>query len=105
MNRLYFSLAAIFSSGIFSYSYWKEWIQIKWLNSSAVLLPEKPEAPYFHSTEELYLRVLLVFAIAFSLIFSLSIFFTLKKMWKAVFFCFVMSMLCILAVMINGAIK
>jgi hypothetical protein len=105
MTRLYFSLAAIFSSGIFAYSYWKEWIEIKWMNNQAVLYPEKQDAPYFHASEELYLRVLLIFAFSFTLICSLSVIFTIKQKWKGVFFCFVLSMLCILAVMINGAIK
>jgi hypothetical protein len=105
MSKLYFSVAAVFSSGIFAYSYWKEWVAIKWMNSEAVLFPEKKEAPYFHASEELYLRVLLIFAVSFTLIFTLSVIFTIQQKWKSVFFCFVLSMLSILAVMINGAIK
>ncbi|RZS96128.1 hypothetical protein [Cecembia calidifontis] len=105
MNRLYFSLAALLSSGIFAYAYWKEWIAIQWMGEKAVLLPDSGYAPYFHASEELYLRVLLIFALLFSIIFVASIVFSLKKNHKAVFFCFIFSMLTIFAVMINGAIK
>lgn len=105
MNRLYFSLAALLSSGIFAYSYWKEWIAIQWRGEKPVLVPDSDYAPYFHATEELYLRVLFIFALIFSAIFVLSIVFSLQKNQKGVFFCFIFSMLTIFAVMINGAIK
>jgi hypothetical protein len=105
MNRLYFSLATLLPSGIFAYSYWREWIEINWLERQALMFPEKQESPYFHASEELYLKVLLIFAILFTFIFILTAIFTIKQKWKWVFSCFLMCMLCILAVMINGAIK
>jgi hypothetical protein len=105
MDRLYFSLATLLSSGIFAYSYWREWVEIKWFEREALIFPDKQEAPYFHTSEVLYLKVLLIFAIAFTFIFTLSAIFTFKQKWKWVFICFLMCMICILAVMINGAIK
>jgi len=105
MNKIFVPFAAIMSSGIFAYSYWKEWTAIKWWGEAANIYPEKEEAPYFHASEELYLKVLLFFALAFSLIFLFSVYYSVKGKWKAVFFCFLFSMLAILVVMINGAIK
>jgi hypothetical protein len=105
MNRFIISFAAILTSGIFAYSYWKEWLSINWWGESAVIFPEKEEAPYFHASEDLYLKVLLIFALVFSSIFLSSVIYTVKGNWKAVFFCFLLSMLAIFTVMINGAIK
>ena len=105
MNRFFVPFAAILSSGLFAYSYWKEWIGIMWLGETANLFPENEQAPYFHASEDLYLQVLLVFALIFSLICSASVYYSLTKKWKAVFFCFIFSMLAIFAVMVNGAIK
>ncbi|MCL6261514.1 hypothetical protein M3O96_20610 [Aquiflexum sp. TKW24L] len=106
MNRFFVSFAAIASSGIFAYSYWREWISYKLLGEELVLQPvEKAEVPYFHASEELYLRVLMSFGLLFSLILIVSIYFTYRQKWGWVFGCFVLSMLSILAVMINGALK
>jgi len=106
MNRFFVSFAAIASSGIFAYSYWREWIGYKMLGEDLVLQPvEKAEVPYFHVSEEMYLKVLFVFGMVFGLIFIASILLTYRQKWGWVFACFVLSMLSILAVMINGAIK
>ncbi|MGY6744481.1 MAG: hypothetical protein ACXIUQ_17195 [Cecembia sp.] len=105
MNRFFVPFAAIISSGIFAYSYWKQWLAIKWWGEKAVIFPEKEQAPYFHASEELYLQVLLAFALVFSLIFLTSIIYAVKRNQRAVFFCFIFSMLAIFAVMVNGAIK
>lgn len=106
MNRFFVSFAAIASSGIFAYSYWREWIGYKMLGEELVLQPvEKAEVPYFHASEEMYLKVLFVFGMVFGLIFIASILLTYRQKWGWVFGCFVLSMLSILAVMINGAIK
>jgi hypothetical protein len=106
MNRFFVAFAAIASSGIFTYSYWREWIGYQWLGEELLLQPiEKAEAPYFHSSEDIYLKVLMTFGLVFSIILIASIYFTYRQKWGWVFGCFVLSMLSILAVMINGAIK
>lgn len=105
MNRFFIAAAAVLSSGIFAYSYWKEWLGIKWKNQSPNLFPEEEIAPYFHASEEIYMRVMIIFAIIFSIIFIGAVVSVIQKKWGWVFFCFVMSMGTILAVMINGAIK
>lgn len=105
MNRIFIVLAAILSSGIFAYSYWKEWLGIKFFGMKMNVFPDHPQAPYYHASESLYLGVLLVFAILFSLVFSGAVWFTFKKNWTGVFVAFLLSMLLIFAVMINGAIK
>lgn len=106
MNRFFIAFAAIISSGIFAYSYWREWIGYKLLGEKLVLQAvEKADVPYFHASEHIYMRVLLVFGMIFSLIFISSIILTFKQKWAWVFGCFILSMLSILAVMINGAIK
>jgi hypothetical protein len=104
MHKFYFSIAALLSSGIFAYSYWKEWIAINYLGEEALLI-EAANAPYFHASETLYSQVLLTFAILFTGIFMTSLLLTIKKKYKGVFFCFIVSMLAILTVMVNGAIK
>jgi hypothetical protein len=106
MNRFFVAFAAIASSGIFTYSYWREWIGYKLLGEELVLQPvEQTDVPYFHASEEIYLKVLMSFGLVFSLILIASIYFTYRQKWGLVFGCFVLSMLSILAVMINGAIK
>jgi hypothetical protein len=106
MNRFFVAFAAIASSGIFTYSYFREWIGYKMLGEELVLQPiEKADVPYFHASEEIYLKVILVFGIIFGLIFIGSLLSTYKQKWGWVFGWFVVSMLGILAVMINGAIK
>jgi hypothetical protein len=106
MNRFFVAFAAIVSSGIFSYSYWREWIGYKFLDEELVLQSvEKIEVPYFHASEEMYLRVLVLFGLVFGTVFIASLILTYKQKWGWVFGCFVLSMLSILAVMINGAIK
>lgn len=105
MNSFFIKFAALASSGIFSYSYLREWVGAKWLGEEIVLLPNKEDAPYFHSSEELYLTVILVFGLLFMLIFLASVYFTVRNKEKMVMLCFVFSMLSIFAVMVNGAIK
>lgn len=64
-----------------------------------------PQAPYFHSSEDLYMRVLLFFGSLFGIIFIGTLYFAIKGKWGIVFLCFILAMLSILAVMVNGAIK
>lgn len=105
MNKFFISFAALLSSGIFAYSYWREWLGIKFFQEEMNLQLGNPQAPYFHSSEDLYMRVLLIFGILFGIIFLSTIYSTIKgnKVW--VFLCFILAMLSILAVMVNGAIK
>jgi len=106
MNRFFIAFAAIVSSGVFAYAYWREWIGYMWLGEELVLQhAENAERPYFHHSEEIYFQVLMLSGLIFSLILMASIYFTYKQKWGWVFGCFVLSMLTILAVMINGAIK
>lgn len=83
----------------------REWLGAKWLGEEIVLLPNKDETPYFHNSEELYLNVILIFGLLFTVIFAASVYFTVKKKEKMVMLCFVVSMLSIFVVMVNGAIK
>ena len=86
MNRFFIAFAAIVSSGIFTYSYWREWIGYKFLNEDLILQPvEKTEVPYFHASEEMYLKVLFVFGMVFGLIFIASILLTYRQKWGWVF--------------------
>ncbi|EOZ93500.1 hypothetical protein A33Q_3759 [Indibacter alkaliphilus LW1] len=105
MNKFFIIFAALVSSGIFAYSYLKEWIGIKLGRNEIILQTGENLAPYFHSSEELYLRVVLIFGLVFSCIFLATIYYTVKKKEKMVMLCFVLSMLSIFALMINGAIK
>lgn len=106
MNKFFIALAAIASSGVLAYSYWRELIGYMWLDEKLKLAPiDHPDIPYFHSSEGLYLRVLFIFGLIFSMIFIGAVVYTLKKKWGMVFFFFVLSMMTILAVMVNGAIK
>lgn len=105
MNRLFVSFAALLSSGIFAYAYWREWLGIKYFEEEMNRQLDNPQAPYFHSSEELYMRVLLFFGILFGIIFLNTLYFTIKGKSGWVFLCFILAMLSILAVMVNGAIK
>lgn len=105
MNRFFVSFAALLTSGIFAYAYWREWLGIKYFEEEMNLQPENPQAPYFHSSEELYMRVLLYFGILFGIIFLNTLYFTIKRKSGWVFICFILAMFSILAVMVNGAIK
>ncbi|WP_373523571.1 hypothetical protein [Aquiflexum sp.] len=105
MNRFFISFAALLSSGIFAYSYWREWLGIKYFQEEMKLQLGNPQAPYFHSSEDLYMRILLFFGVLFGIIFIGTLYFTTKGKWGIVFLCFILAMLCILAVMVNGAIK
>lgn len=64
-----------------------------------------PQAPYFHSSEDLYMSVLLFFGVLFGIIFIGTLYFTIKGKWGMVFLCFILAMLSILSIMVNGAIK
>lgn len=105
MNKFFIAFAAIASSGILAYSYLREWIAIKWLGEVPELIPEHPLSPYFHGSIGLYQRVLVIFGIYFFLVFLGSVYFTWKQKWGFVMLLFVASMLGILGIMINGAIK
>ncbi|MBW3470526.1 hypothetical protein [Arthrospiribacter ruber] len=105
MNRFFIKFAALVSSGIFAYSYLREWFGIVLLNEEIILQTDEAFSPYFHRSEQLYLRVIFIFGLIFLSIFSASAYFTFKKKDKMVMLCFVMSMLAIFAVMANGAIK
>jgi VIT1/CCC1 family predicted Fe2+/Mn2+ transporter len=105
MNKFFISFAALLSSGIFSYSYWREWLGIKYFQEEIMLQTGNPQAPYFHASEDLYVKVLLIFGILFGVIFLATLYFTIKGKWGIVFLCFTLAMLSILAVMVNGAIK
>lgn len=106
MNRFFVSFAAILASGIFAYSYLKEWFDYNVLNKELILKPsETIDYPYFHQSESLYLKVIMVFGLYFLIICFLSILLTFRQKWGVVYICFVMTMLGILGVMINGAIK
>jgi hypothetical protein len=105
MNKFFISFAALLSSGIFFYSYWREWLGIKYFEEEMKLQLGNPQAPYFHSSEVLYMRVLLSFGILFGIIFIGTLYFTIKGKWRMVFICFILAMLSILAIMVNGAIK
>jgi hypothetical protein len=106
LNKFFISFAAIASSGVMAYSFWREMIGYMWLDETLKLLQsDHPDVPYFHSSEELYLKVLFIFGLIFSLILIGAVTFTIKQKWGWVFFFFVLSMMTILALMINGAIK
>ncbi len=106
MNRFFLAFATILTSGIFAFSYLKEWIEIRIGKQQLILKPsDEITYPYFHQSAELYLGVILVFGVLFSLLFFLAVYFVFKKNEKKVFFIFVLTMLAILALMVNGAIK
>jgi hypothetical protein len=106
MNRFFLAFAAILTSGIFAFSYLKEWASIRLVGQKLILKPsEEIVYPYFHHSDELYLRVTLVFGVVFLLLFLASVYFVYQKNEKKVFLTFVLTMFAILALMINGAIK
>jgi hypothetical protein len=105
MNKFFIAFAAIASSGILAYANLREWISIKWIGEIPELIPEHPLSPYFHGSVGLYQNVLAICGVYFFLVFLGSLFFTWKRKWGAVMLCFVASMLGILGIMINGAIK
>ncbi|AFL82874.1 hypothetical protein Belba_0206 [Belliella baltica DSM 15883] len=105
MNRFFITFAALSASGIFTYAYLREWIGIKLFGEEVHLQIDNPEAPYFHSSEDLYLLNILVFGLLFLSIFGLAVYGTWKKKHGLVFLTFVLSMLGMFVVMINGAIK
>ncbi|HLT08078.1 MAG TPA: hypothetical protein VK014_11155 [Cyclobacteriaceae bacterium] len=106
MNRIFLAFAAILSSGIFAYSYLKEWISIYIQGQPLVLRPTNEIAyPYYHQNAELYLTVTLIFGMIFLLLLLASLYFLFTNNQKKIFYTFVLTMLFILALMINGAIK
>ncbi|MGY6522758.1 MAG: hypothetical protein ACXIUD_13575 [Mongoliitalea sp.] len=105
MNKLFIAFAAIISSGIFAFAYWSEWISLRFGEGSIPEITEDFTPPYYYASTELYQQVLLIFACLFLLIFGFAIVAVSRKKWGQVMFAFSISMLCILAVMINGAIK
>src|SRR5665811_1859292 len=103
MNRFFMAFASILTSGIFAFSYLKEWVFFNFLGGELNLNPSQEiNYPYFHNSEELYLRVLLTFGTIFFLLFMASVFFALRKKWGKVFLCFTLSMVTILAIMVNA---
>ncbi len=106
MNRFFIAFAVIVSSGIFGFSYFYEWLQYALFHQEPVLnANDSIDYPYFHSSKQTYLAVMLVFGILFLTQFILGIYYSICKNHKAVFMVFVSTMLTILAVMINSAIK
>lgn len=105
MNRLFITFAALSASGIFTYAYLREWLGIKLLGEKVHLQIDNPEAPYFHASEDLYLLNILVFGLLFLSIFGLAVYGTWKKKSGLIFLAFVLSMLAMFVIMLNGAIK
>jgi NADH:ubiquinone oxidoreductase subunit 2 (subunit N) len=105
MNKAFTALAAILSSGIFAFAYIREWIHMRFGQGQVPTRSEALEAPYYYASKTLYQLVLGVFASIFILIFSYAIWAVIRQKWGHVMLAFTLSMLCILAVMINGAIK
>ncbi|ERM84384.1 hypothetical protein P872_15170 [Rhodonellum psychrophilum GCM71 = DSM 17998] len=106
MNKFFISFAGILTSGIFAFSYLKEWVNFALLKKELVLKPSiESEYPYFHESEALYLSVTLISGLLFFTLFLFSVFFTVQKRWVWIYLCFVLTMLSIMAIMINGAIK
>lgn len=100
------AFATILTSGIFAFSYLKAWLSVRLWDQNLVLKPyNEIDYPYFHQSEKLYLTVTLIFGLVFCLLCLASVFFTFKNKEKKVFLCFVLTMLTVMAVMINGAIK
>ena len=106
MNRFFLAFATILTSGIFAFSYLKEWASIQLGAQELILKPSEEIAyPYFHQSSELYLRAIFVFGVVFLLLFLAAVYFVNQKNEKNIFFTFVLTMLAILALMINGAVK
>jgi hypothetical protein len=105
LNWFFITFAALISSGIFTYSYLRKWIGIKFLKEEIILQIDNPKAPYFHASEDLYLLNILVFGLLFLSIFTLVVYGTLKKKRGLVFLALVLSMLGMFFIMLNGAIK
>src|SRR5690554_6831472 len=106
MNRFFLAFASIFTSGIFAFSYLNEWLSVKFWDQPLLLKPSGDIVyPYFHQSPALYLRVMLIFGMLFFLLCLASVAFSFQKNQKNIFLCFVLTMLGILAAMVNGAIK
>lgn len=105
MNKVFTALAAILSSGIFAFSYIREWIEMRFGQGQVPTLSEELEAPYFYASKILYQQILGIFASVFTLVFTYALWAVIRQKWGHVMLAFTLSMLCILAVMINGAIK
>jgi len=105
MNRFFITFAALLASGIFTYAYLREWIGIKFFGEKTNLQIKNPEAPYFHASEDLYLLNILVFGLLFLSIFTLAVYSTWRNKRGLVFLAFVLSMLGMFVIMLNGAIK
>lgn len=105
MNRFFLALASTITSGTFAVSYLNEWVNLVSGKKIHLNPSEEINYPYFYNSEELYLKVVLIIGIVFSLLFFASVWFVLQKKWGMVFLCFTLSMMAILAVMVNGAIK
>jgi hypothetical protein len=106
MNKFFISFAAILSSGIFAYSYLREWIGVKFLNENIGIGElSTVNVAYYYKSESSYMTVMLLFGLLFVTLFGCSVFFTLKQKWKLTYLSFVLTMLGILAIMVNAAIK
>jgi hypothetical protein len=106
MNRFFVSFAAIVASGVFAFSYIMEWYNHAVIGQELILKPtEKIDYPYYHESESLYLTVMLIVGLYFMVIFFLTIVFSFRQRSGWIYLCFVFTMLGILGIMINGAIK
>ena|SRR5690554_2770040 len=106
MNKFFLAFASIFTPAVWAFTHLKEWTSIKFLGKTVRLQPEEGIIyPYFHQSEELYLNVHLIFGAIFLVLFLGSIVFTIRREWRLVFLCFVISMFSMLGMMVNGAIK
>jgi len=100
------AFASIFTSGIFAFSYLKEWVFVRYGKQPLTLTPSPDIVyPYFHQSHDLYMKVILMIGLVFTVLFATSVFFTIQKQEKKIFLCFILTMFAILAVMVNGAIK
>ncbi len=98
-------MAAILSSGVFAYSYLREWVGAVFFHEEIILQTQNQDAPYFHGSKELYLWNTLTFGLIFTAILAMAIYGSIKKKEGLVFLSFVLSMMGILLIMFNGAFK
>ena len=106
MNKFFLAFASIFTPGVWAFIYLKEWASIKFMGKTVILKQEEGITyPYFHQSEQLYLYIHLIFGTIFLALCLGSVVFTIRRKWRLVFLCFVMSMFSMLGLMINGAIK
>lgn len=106
MNRFFLAFASTLTSGLLSFSYLKEWMLIRFWNRKPLMpLSDDLLHPYFHQSQDLYLRVTFVFGALFFLLFFATLWFFVQREDKKVFLCFVLTMITLFAVMVNASIK